>query len=596
MTRLRATLIVLPLAALCLLATLAIARIATIGVLGEGRDRAEATLRQTVNALEGHLSRFESIPALLARQEELRRFLAAPQDTQAIAAMNRWLKATNDLIEASDLYLIQPDGTTIAASNYDRTDSFIGQNFTYRPYFTEAAAGGAGRFFALGTTSGVRGYYFASPVRDAAGRVMGVLALKIGVDDLETGWQAREYQTLVTDPEGIVFMATQDDWRYRGLLPLTPDRIARTEASRRYSDMALEELDVATGVEAGFPLMLLATPDGVRHEYIVTQRVMSEAGWTVHVALDTAPLRAQARLQVAAAVLMLAVALAVGWALFQRRARLAERIAIQAAAQVELERQVRERTADLTTANAELRRMQADLVQAGKLAALGRMSAALSHEINQPLAAARNYADSAALLLDRGEPQRARENIGLILSLIDRMAAIARHLRNVARKPDEKLHPVDVAAVVADAVKLAETRLSASGVAVQLALPEGLPLVRGGPIRLQQVVVNLLSNAADAMEGVATPVVEITALQDADRVILSVRDHGPGVAPSIADRILDPFFTTKAVGSGLGLGLSISYNILKDFGGDLRVSNHAEGGAVFEVVLQVYPAGEMAAE
>lgn len=596
MARWRVLWIALPLAGVCLLLTLAIARIATIGALSEGQARAEATLRQTVNALDNHLRRYETIPALLARQDELRRILESPPTDADIAATNRWLTATNDLIEASDLYLIRTDGTTIAASNHDRPDSFIGQNFAYRPYFTEARAGGAGRFFALGTTSGVRGYYFASPVRDGQGTVIGVLALKIGVDDLEQGWQAREYETLVTDPEGIVFMATQTDWRYRGLLPLTPDRIARTEASRRYADMPLAPLGAQGATERGFELMTLATPDGISHEYLVTRRDMPQAGWTVHVALDTAPLRAQARLLVSAVILLLAVALAVGWAILQRRARLSERIAMQAAARAELERQVAERTADLTRANDELHRMQADLVQSGKLAALGRMSAALSHEINQPLAAARNYADSAALLIDRGEPDRARENIGQILSLIDRMATIARHLRNVARKPDEKLHPVDLSAVVADAVKLAETRLSASRVRVSIDIPAGLPLVRGGPIRLQQVIVNLLANAADAMDSAADPHVELSARADADRVILSIRDHGTGIPPSIADRILDPFFTTKAVGSGLGLGLSISYNIVKDFGGDLRARNHPDGGALFEVELQTATRPGLAAE
>ncbi|MBU9699110.1 two-component sensor histidine kinase [Rhodobacteraceae bacterium HSP-20] len=596
MTRWPTIRIAILLAGLCLIVTVAIARLATHNALSEGRDRAEATLRQTVNALDGHLRRFEAIPQLLADRSELRRFLAGPRSAADIAVMNRWLAATNATIDSSDLYLITPDGTTVAASNHDRPDSFIGQNFAYRPYFTQAVAGGSGRFFALGTTSGVRGYYFASPVHGDAGQVTGVVALKIGVDDLESGWRAREYETLVTDPEGIVFMATQPDWRYRGLLPLTPDRVARTTASRRYSDMPLVELDLSTRTEAGFDLMSLTTPDGVRHEYVTTTRAMPQAGWTVHVILDTAPLRAQARLLVAAVVLLMAGALSLGWALVQRRARLAERIAMQAAAQAELERQVAERTADLTAANAELHRMQNDMVQVGKLAALGRMSAALSHEINQPLAAARNYADSAALLIDRGDLPRARENLGHILSLIDRMATIARHLRNVARKPDEKLHPVDLAAVVADALRIAETRLRASDLSVTLDIPADLPPVRGGPVRLQQVIVNLLSNAADAMEGCAGGTIDISARAEGATVLLSVRDHGTGIPASIADRILDPFFTTKAVGSGLGLGLSISYNILKDFGGDLRMSNHPDGGALFEVVLKSAGRRDMAAE
>lgn len=582
-------------AILSLVAILAVDRLATVAALSEGRARADVTLRQTVNALEGHIRRFEALPELLARDDEVRDFFALPQDAAGIAAMNRWLKETNDLAGASDLYLIAPDGLTLAASNHDRADSFIGESFTYRPYFTEALKGVTGRFFALGTTSGVRGYYFGAPVQDGRGRVIGVVALKIGVDDIEAAWRSAEYQIIVADPEGIVFMATEKDWLYRGLLPLTEERVARTEASRRYAETPLTELPLTRGADGGLALVSLPGEDGAVREYIEAQRAMPDAGWTVHVLLDTASLRAQARLALAATVLLLGVALSLGWALWQRRARLAERIAMQAAAQAGLERQVAERTADLTRANDELRRMQADLVQAGKLAALGRMSAALSHEINQPLAAARNYADSAALLIERGDAGRAVENLGHIKSLIDRMATIARHLRNVARKPDEPVKVVALAPVVADALQVAEARLKASGLRVRVDVPDGLPAVRGGPVRLQQVIVNLLSNAADAMEGRRGDI-ELAARAEGGTVVLTVRDHGPGVAPAIADRIFDPFFTTKTVGSGLGLGLSISYNIMKDFGGDLRVANHPDGGAVFSAVLQVAAAGEMAAE
>ena len=571
-------------------------QMATRNVLAEGQERAESNLRQTVNALESYLRRYEALPALLAQNEDVGLLLANPADAPRVAAMNNWLARTNALIEASDLYVIDLDGDTIAASNHDRADSFIGQNFSYRPYFTEARDGGLGRYFALGTTSGVRGYYFASPVRDRTGRVLGVVALKVGVDAIEAGWRARDYRILVTDPEGVVFMSTDADWLYRGLLPLTEERRARLAETRRYSDADLTELQVASATSVGVTLMQLAGGDSVVHEYIATEEPMPRAGWTVRVLLDAAPLRAQARLIIVAVALFLLVGFLSAWTVAQRRARLAERLALQAAARADLEHQVSERTADLTRANADLHRMQADLVQAGKLAALGRMSAALSHEINQPLAAARNYADSAGLLIDRGDLPRARENIGQILGLIDRMAAIARHLRNVARKPNEPLKVVDLAAVVQDALAIAQTRLTAAGATVALDLPTDLPRVQGGPVRLQQVIVNVLSNAADAVEGLADRRIQVTGRAENDEVTLAIRDHGPGVAPAIADRIFDPFFTTKQVGSGLGLGLSISYNIMKDFEGDLRVANHADGGAVFTLVLRRATPRALAAE
>lgn len=594
----------------CLAMTMLVARAVTQGYLSEGNARAETTLRLTANALEGHLRRYEALPELLADSPDILALVTGPADPAQRMAMNRWLQAKNAVVQSSDLYVIDRQGNTVAASNYDQPDSFIGQNFAYRPYFTQALAGGKGRFFALGTTSGVRGYYFGAPIRDARGVVAGVVALKIGVDDIEASWRTWEYRIIVSDPEGIIFMSTDPGWRYKGLLPLTADRLERTTASRRYAEAHLEELAFQSGAEAGFGLMQLLAEDGLEHEYLVTAQVMPEAGWTVHVLLDTAYLRGQARLAVAAFVLALGVALSLAVVVSQRRARLAERIAMQEAAQAGLEVLVQDRTADLMRVNRqietevaerrlteqELRRTQADLVQAGKLAALGQMSAALSHEINQPLAAARNYADSAALLIDRGDTVRARDNIGQILSLIDRMATIARHLRNVARKPDEVLKVLALPGVIADALQIAGARLAAAGAVVVQDVPADLPPVRGGAVRLQQVLVNVLGNAADAVETLPDRRIDLIARAEDGAVIIAIRDRGPGVPAAIADRIFDPFFSTKTVGSGLGLGLSISYNIMKDFGGDLRVANHPSGGAVFEIVLQAADLHEMAAE
>lgn len=584
--------------AICLASALAVfmvaSRTATGIYMAEGRARAEALLGLTIQALDGHLRRFEVVPDLLADQERVLRLVQNPTDAARIEAMNLWLQARNAELDSSDIYIMTPDGVTIAASNHHRADSFIGQNFTYRPYFTAALAGQTGRFYAIGTTSGVRGYYFAAPILDENNATVGVVAVKIGLDVIEAEWRAQDAAIMVTDPEGIVFLASDSGLRYQGLLPLTPDRLARTAASRRYADVPVSEMAVTQADD-------LLTMDG--HEYLTAQELMPRAGWTVHVLLDAAYLRAQARL---AALAFLGAALAVVLLIWQRRARLTERLALQLQTKAELERRVAERTADLAQANAlieteiaerrlteqELRRTQSDLVQAGKLAALGQMSAALSHEINQPLAAARNYADSAAILIDRGDGVRAKENVGQILSLIDRMAAIARHLRNVARKPDAPLQDIVLRDAVAEALALVAPRL----LQVAVDLPDDLPPVRGGPVRLQQVLVNLLSNAADAMAESGALRIEVTGRRAAGRVLLTLRDYGPGVPAAIADRIFDPFFTTKSVGSGLGLGLSISYNIMKDFGGDLRVANHPEGGAVFTLDLQASVARQEAAE
>lgn len=581
---------------------------ATTLYLTEGRGRAGATLDLTLKVLDGHLRRFEAVPDLLADSDNLRALLDDPEDPARRMALNLWLARKSAQLDASDIYVMTNDGLTVAASNHDRADSFIGENFSYRPYFQEALGGSKGRFFAIGTTSGVRGYYFASPVRDRAGSIAGVVAVKIGLDVIEAEWRSQEARIIVTDPEGIIFLSSYPDWLYRGLFPLTPERINRTLLSRRYADRVPDVLPHEMSDRYGVTRVTLADASGKRSEYIMASKLLPRAEMTVRILQDTGPIYAQARLAVAAFVLLLGGIAAVIVMFLQRRARLAERFAMQEQARDELERRVEQRTADLARVNtlmeaevaerrlteAELRRTQSDLVQAGKLAALGQMSAALSHEINQPLAAARNYADSAAILLDRGDTDRAKGNIGQILSLIDRISAIARHLRNVARKPETPLKDITISDAVAEALSLLGPRLT--GIELCVTVPDDLPQVRGGPVRLQQVLVNLISNAADAVEGIEGARITIWARLQAGKVMLAVQDNGPGVPAAIADRIFDPFFTTKRVGSGLGLGLSISYNIMKDFGGDLRVSTAATGGAVFTMELTTAHRSAEAAE
>lgn len=577
--------------------------------LKEGASRAQATLRLTIQSLDGRLRRFEVLPDLLADDEIIRSLALDPARQDLRTRANQWLKQQNSAVESSDIYVMTLDGETVAASNFDRQDSFIGKNFDYRPYFKEAAAGGKGRFFALGTTSGVRGYYFASPVHSIAGEIIGVIALKIGLDEIEAEWRAQEYRILVSDPEGIIFLSTDPAWLYRGLLPLTPEQIAKTNTSRRYADADVSELPHISTVEHGIPLIRLSGDDGEAREYLVAKQLMPFAGWSVQVLLDAGYMRSQAHLATAALLLFVGVAASVFLMVRQRRLQMAERIALQEQTKLDLERRIIERTADLERVNhqivteiaerrmteQELRRTQDDLVQAGKLAALGQMSAALSHEINQPLAAARNYADSAAILIDRGESTKARENVTQIVSLIDRMATIAKHLRSVARKPDAPLQSIDLKTAVAEAVSMAEARIAVAEASVSIDLPAELPLVKAGAVRLQQVLANILSNAIDAVEASSDKQIEVSAAQSGQTILLTIRDHGPGVPPAIAARVFDPFFTTKRVGSGLGLGLSISYNIMKDFGGDLRVANNPDGGAAFTMVFASADLREIAA-
>lgn len=590
---------------LALAAALVLGLAVAAGVLGYQRlhraafadlgARGAATLGLAVAALDGQLRRYDRLPALIAQQPVIHDALDTPSDPGAIDAANTYLRDTARLLQASDIYVMGLDGTTLAASNFDQPHSFVGGNFAFRPYFRDALTQGEGRFYALGTTSRVRGFYFGAPVQ-VAGAVLGVLVIKIDLDSIEAGWRGADYEVIVTDPEDIVFMATHPAWTFGATRPLSPEVRARIAGTRRYADATPHDLPITalTGPD-GAALWRFGEGDG--HEYRVLAQAMPQADWTVQVLLDTAAARQQALTRLALGALAVGLAALAAVIVGQRRLRLRERLALQAEARAGLERRVDERTAELAALNRRLaaevaertatedrlRATQADLVQAGKLAALGQMSAALSHEFNQPLGAARNFAENAQLLIDRGRIPEAREAVGRIEALIGRMAELSKHLRNFARKPNTQLSDVPLLEALAAVQDILGWRLRDTKVTLMQDVP---PLVvRAGPVRLQQVLVNILSNALDAIGDGDARRIHVQARSEGGHAIITVADSGPGVAPQLVERIFDPFFSTKGVGKGLGLGLSISYNIVRDFGGTLSVANAPEGGAVFTVTL-----------
>jgi two-component system C4-dicarboxylate transport sensor histidine kinase DctB len=563
-------------------------------------DQGLATLRLSVEGLRGALRRFEPLPALIGERLVLAQLLAEPQNVALQAEINEQLRVTAEELGASDVYLLDTTGLTIATSNYLKERSFLGRSYAFRPYFTQAAAGGLGRYFALGTASLERGYFYAAPVWQS-GSVVGVLTLKFTVDAFEDAWRGGASDIIVSDLNDIVFMSSREAWHFRTLSDLSPEVLAEVADTQQYP---LEELTPLTNTRT--PLnddlsFLRVQDEGASEDFVTASTLIEDVGWRVSILVPAGPAKAQALTVLMVFVLFV---LFVGLALMsvlQRRARILERLEAQRAAQDLLERRVEERTADLNDANANLRveveerrtaeqrlrKTQHELVQAGKLAALGQMSAALSHEINQPLAAVKTYADNAVTFLDRDRPSDARENVSRISKMADRMAAISGHLRNFARRPQEDVGSVDVLHAIDDAMALMEARFKKTGVEVAYARPNTPIWVMGGQLRLQQVIINLFNNALDSMEGFSEPSLEL-AVEEADdqNVLIHVRDSGGGLDEGALAQLFDPFFTTKSPGKGLGLGLSISYNIVEDFGGRLRARNRENGGAEFSIELR----------
>ena len=270
------------------------------------------------------------------------------------------------------------------------------------------------------------------------------------------------------------------------------------------------------------------------------------------------------------------------------------------AAQRELEAKVAARTADLSTANlklageieeraraeGDLRETQGELIQAAKMATLGQMAAGITHELNQPLAALRGLAENAGAFLRQGREEEAAANLTRIVSLVDRLGKITGQLRSFSRRSGTERVAVDVAAAIAESLAILSPRIRASGARVTTDLDPAAQWVVFEPIRLSQVLVNLVGNALDAVKGRPGAQVVIRAWAGEGQVVLSVEDNGPGLEGAALARIFDPFFTTKPAGEGLGLGLPISLAIAREFGATLQPRPMPGGGLAFDLALE----------
>jgi len=243
-------------------------------------------------------------------------------------------------------------------------------------------------------------------------------------------------------------------------------------------------------------------------------------------------------------------------------------------------------------AQQELVRAQDELVQAGKLSALGTMSASISHELNQPLGAIRSYAENASTLLDHQRSDDARANLRLISELTERMASIIAHLRAFARRDRHAPERVALQPALDDALSLLAKRRRSMDVELIRDLPDATLWVQAGETRLRQVLGNLLGNALDALVDKAPPRrIWISVEQQADHLDLLLRDNGPGFSAESLARAREPFFTTKTSAQGLGLGLAICESLVRALDGELLLANHPAGGALITLRLRLATPG-----
>ncbi|WP_313669477.1 ATP-binding protein [Sandarakinorhabdus sp.] len=524
----------------------------------------EATLQNT-------LERFRALPMVLSSDGDVKAALRQADPAarhQLDGKLAKLAKATN----AAAIYVIDPRGRTIAASNSQTPESFVGIEFSFRDYFAAAMRNGRGEQFALGNTTHRPGLYLSSRV-DSDGTALGVVVTKIDFSSLETEWRQSQTPVLVTGADGVVLITTIESWRFQPVARL-PIRQLPSPA----------------------PLANAVLPGQKPTEYVAIRKSTTIPGWTLTLLRqrDIGGAVAAAR---ALTLLALALCALGAWALLRRRSLVA---AARAAAQLELEAKVEQRTRELSEANNELtceiaerRRaeaalllLHAELEQANRLTILGQIAAGVTHEINQPVAAISAWAHNATAFLQRRDTASATDALTTIVRLTERIGRITGELRDFARKSDGALSRVRVDDAIDGALMLVSALQQQTGVPITRSPASDLAVI-ADRVRLEQVLVNLLQNALEAAEperdGAA---VVIRAALDGDMVILSVADSGYGVPPEIAATLFTPFQTTKA--RGLGLGLVISRDICRALNGDLRLlpaGKNDERGAIFAVTL-----------
>ncbi|MDU8911461.1 ATP-binding protein [Aestuariicoccus sp. MJ-SS9] len=536
------------------------------------RNRAELRLALYSGNLVSELRRNAIVPQLLARDPALIGALNSADFAQSSQRLISYV----DEIGAASLMLLDREGRTVAATDRNR----LGEQHRGAPYFVDALRSNTTVFTTLAREAG--GYSFTYSRRvDSQGSAIGVIVVEVDLAKFERAWAGISDAVLVTNSEGAIILATEPRWR--GLT--IPEAVARQSP-----DSAIERAIQATADWTALPADAYLRGEAVMR---IDGRIPFR-GWSMATFTTYASVRERVNGVLALEIMGFAILAALAFYVLSRRTAFRMALFQRESAELRaLNARLQREIAEREKVQKNLAVAEQTLAQSSKLAALGEMSAAVSHELNQPLAAMKTYLAGARLLLRRNRPDEALSAFHRIDDLIERMGGITRQLKSYARKGQEAFSPVDMGEALASSLSMMEPQLRARRVKITRILPDHPVMVMGDRMRIEQVLVNLLRNALDATKAVDDPQVEII-LASGETATLQVRDNGAGIED--LDALFEPFYTTKQPGDGVGLGLAISSGIVNELGGRLTARNAEGGGAVFEMQLPILTEGTQAAE
>ncbi len=573
-------------------------------------ESGERQLELNARAVESEITKYTYLPSLLELDYSVGRLLKTPTVYRR-DQVNEFLEGLNQRSGSLAIYVLDTSGRVLATSNWREPNSFLGEDLSFRSYFQDALQGKPGRFYGIGSTTGEPGYYLAHGLKDGL-RLIGVAVVKVRLDMLERRWQRAQLQAYVSDENGIIILSSNPTRRLKAIHRLGPHTRERLARSLQYYWHALEELQplARQSLGNGLEQVTFADAEGTSKqprpiEYLAQSRPLDDTPWRLTLLTPLRDLHRTAMSQaiLASVVCALLAFLLIAWN--ERRKVIATRLAAREAlerANNELERKIAERTVDLQASNERLkaeiserqqaettlRQAQDELVQAGKLAVIGRMSTNIAHELNQPLAALRTLSGNTVRFLQRGALDTASANLQTINELVDRMGKITGSLRAFARREGDR-GEANLRQAVDAALLLLQPRLEQQAVQIHRDYlqdqSQGDIRLTIDQTRLEQILVNLIANALDALSEQDDRQLWLSGQDDGERYLFSVRDNGPGIAPDARSHLFEPFFTTKPGEKGLGLGLTLSASLAAAASGSLTVQHPPSGGSAFELRL-----------
>lgn len=547
-------------------------------------DRNRQYLESLSLSLNATLQKYEELPLVIAQDRRIRNALEHANKSVILGEANRYLERINQILGTETVYTMNEHGLTIVSSNWNKPDSFVGDNYAFRPYYIDAVRQGVGKFYGVGIASGKAGYYIAYPIKSDQD-LLGVITIKIGLAEIQKALSETKNDLVVINEDGVVILSSDPANRYKTTRILDEAALERIANTRQFPGQSLSPLN-----HMGFQVQMdLKQPVSLLggNRLMVQSVPLGSRGWQIAQINDTREARNYA---VASA---LAVGFAMGFLLitaqniyFRRRERQEKRQLY-----ADIDAKIAERTMELTAKISELERAEAVLrqtrdeaVQAGKMAVLGQMAAGVTHELSQPLSAIQLYAGNARKLIDAGRLDVVTENIDSINELVARAGSILSELKTLYRNDPTSIEAVPLKSVIQNALLVMKPFVEKAAINLNISVMD--EQVFGSRGKLEQVFVNLLSNAIDALSGRPDARIDIVAERTPSGVTVHFSDNGPGISNAQIDKLFEPFYTTKPSGQGLGLGLAITRFIVDSVGGRITCANLPAGGLEFTLYLR----------